>query len=390
MVKTVKRNFKYKYRNYLKMKKTITILLSIFTLFTVQAQGTKFNLVVGTYNRTCESKGIYVYEFDATTGDFKLKYNTENVLNTSYLTVSKDAKFVYAVNQNSGANESGVSAFAYTKSSGKLDFLNRQSVADGPCYIINDDMNVITANYTSGTISVFGKQAEGTILPSKQVLQHQGKGINAKRQEAPHAHMVCFSPDHKFVLATDLGTDKVYSYQYNPNSEKEVLVLKDTMVVKAGSGPRHFIFGNDGKYVYLLQELDGTLTSYSYAKGKLTKVSETTVIPKDFVGEIGAADIHISPDGKFLYATNRGTANDITTFKVLKEGKLEHVAQTSTLGKGPRNFAIDPTGKFVLIGHQFSDEIVIFKRDIKTGMLTPTGKKIDICSPVCLVFTKAE
>lgn len=369
------------------MKNSFAILLSIFTLFIVQAQDAKFNLVVGTYNRTCESKGIYVYEFDSETGYFKLKNNTENVLNSSYLTISKDNKFVYTVNQN-GPKESGVSAFGYNSTSGKLDFINRQSVADGPCYIINNDKNVITANYTSGSISVFGKNPDGSINPLNQEIQHTGKGINLKRQEAPHAHMVSFSPDNKYVLATDLGTDKVYSYQYNSNSEKETLVLKDTVNVKSGSGPRHFIFSKDGKYVYLLQELDGTLTSYAYANGKLTKVSENTVVGTDFIGDIGAADIHISPDGKFLYATNRGTANDISTFKILKKGKLEFIGRTSTLGKGPRNFAIDPTGNFLLVGHQFSNEIVIFKRDKKTGILTPITKKIELCSPVCLVFTK--
>jgi 6-phosphogluconolactonase len=180
----------------------------------------------------------------------------------------------------------------------------------------------------------------------------------------------------------------VYLYQNNPNSATEVLKLKSSMDVKPGSGPRHLIFSKDGKYVYVLQELDGTITSFSYANGILNKVSETTVVASDFKGDIGAADIHISPDGKFLYATNRGTANDISAFKMLKNGKLEFVQRTSTLGKGPRNFTIDPTGNFLLVGHQYTNDIVIFKRDKKTGSITATGKKIELCSPVCLVFTK--
>jgi 6-phosphogluconolactonase len=369
------------------MNKIIIILLSFFALTTLQAQENKLNLIVGTYTKSCDSKGIYVYEFDSNTGGFILKSNTENILNPSYLTVSIDNKFIYSVSEND--KKSSVSAFGFNSKTGKLNFLNYQDPkGQNPCYIINDDKNVITANYSSGNISVLGKNSDGSIGAVKQVVQHTGKSLNAKRQEAPHAHMVYFSPDKKYVLATDLGTDKVYSYQYDSNSATEVLQLKNSIDVKAGSGPRHLIFSKDGKYVYVLQELDGTITSFSYVKGLLKKVSETTVVATDFKGDIGAADIHISPDGKFLYATNRGTANDISAFKIFKNGKLEFVQRTSTLGKGPRNFNIDPTGNFLLVGHQYTNEIVIFKRDKTTGMLINTGKKIDLCSPVCLVFTK--
>lgn len=369
------------------MKNTVTILLSILALTTLQAQKNKLNLIVGTYTKSCESKGIYVYEFDSKTGNFSLKSNTENILNPSYLTVSNDNKFVYSVSEND--KKSSVSAFGFNSKSGILDFINYQNPNGlNPCYIINDEKNVITANYSSGSISVLGKNNDGSIGAVKQVVQHTGKSINAKRQEASHAHMVCFSPDKKYVLANDLGTDKVYLYEYNPNTATEVLTLKSSIDVKPGSGPRHLIFSKDGKYVYVLQELDGTITSFSYADGMLKKVSETTVVASDFKGDIGAADIHISPDGKFLYATNRGTANDISAFKILKNGKLEFVQRTSTLGKGPRNFNIDPTGNFLLVGNQYTNTIVIFKRDKKSGMLTDTGKKIELCSPVCLVFTK--
>ena len=369
------------------MKNSLVILLFIFTLVSLQAQENKLNLIVGTYTKSCDSKGIYVYEFDSKTGNFSLKNNTENIFNPSYLTVSNDNKFVYSVSEND--KKSSVSAFGFNSKSGKLDFINYQNPNGlNPCYIINDDKNVITANYSSGSISVLGKNSDASIGEVKQLVQHTGTSINAKRQEAPHAHMVHFSPDKKYVLANDLGTDKVYVYQYNPNSATEVLQLKNKIDVKPGSGPRHLTFSKDGKFVYLLQELDGTITSFSYADGILNKVSETTVVASDFIGDIGAADIHISPDGKFLYATNRVTANDISVFKTFKKGKLKLVQRTSTLGKGPRNFTIDPTGNFLLVGHQYTNDIVIFKIDKKTGSLTATGKKIELCSPVCLVFTK--
>ncbi len=369
------------------MKKPFAVVLLIFIFTSVQAQKNKFNLLIGTYTQSCDSKGIYVYEFDSKTGDFSFKNATEKVINPSYLTVSKDNNFVYSVNEF-GA-ESTVSSFSYDPASGKLELINKQSSKGAdPCYIINDEKNVIVANYSGGNIAVFGKNNDGSLAEAKQVIQHYGKGINAQRQEGPHVHMVHFSPDRKFVLSNDLGNDKVYSYAYNPKAASTVLELKDSISVKSGSGPRHLTFSKNGKFVYLLQELDGALTVFSYSNGILKKIDETTILAKDFKGTFSSADIHISPDGKFLYASNRGEANNITIFKIQKNGKLVLKGETSTLGKGPRNFAIDPTGNFLLVAHQYTNDVVIFKRSKKTGLLTNTGEKIALCSPVCLVFTK--
>ena len=369
------------------MKNFHVFLCFFFTAMGMQAQNKKLNLIIGTYTNKCDSKGFYIYEFDAKTGDSNYKNATENVINPSYLSVSDDSKVVYAVNEN-GVN-STISSFKYDHFAAKLTFLNKQKAeGEDPCYIINDDKNVITANYSSGNLSVFGIHNDGSINNVKQSVQHLGKGINAQRQKSPHAHMVYFSPDKKYVLATNLGNDKVYSYTYNADAAKKVLTIKDTLSVKAGGGPRHLTFSKDGKHVYVLQELDGSIAVCSFTDGMLKKVEDVTIIAKDFTGIIGAADIEISPDGKFLYATNRGTANTISIFKILKSGKLESIEQTSTLGKTPRNFAIDPNGNFLIVANQNSNEVIIFKRNKKTGKLTDTGKKISLCSPVCLVFVK--
>jgi 6-phosphogluconolactonase len=368
--------------------KNILLSFLILPLFlTAQVQITKFNLLIGTFTNKCDSKGIYVYEFDAEKGDFKFKNATDNVISPGFLTVSEDNKYVYSV--NSDADKSAVSAFGFEPKTGKLNFINKEYTrGENPCYIINDDKNVITANYTGGSVSVFGKNNDGSLTELKQLMQHQGKGPNAKRQDKSHLHLVQFSPDKKYVLGTDLGTDKVYLYKYFPNSVKTPLTLKDSVVVKAGSGPRHLTFSKNGKYLYLLQELDGTVSVFKYKNGNMKLVQETSVLSDGFNQSFTAADIHISPDERFLYATNRKEANDISCFKILKNGKLEFVSRTSTLGDGPRNFAIDPTGNFLLVGHQFSNDVVVFKRDKATGLLTDTGKRIELCSPVCLVFTK--
>lgn len=369
------------------MKRLYIVLFSALAFTTSQAQN-KFNLLVGTYTNTCESKGIYVYEFDAVSGDFKLKNSSENVVSPSYLSVSADNKFVYAVNEN--GTQSTASAFGYDSKSGKLTFLDKNdALGADPCHLINDDKNVIIANYSGGSIAVFKKKPDGGITKVQQLVQHEGKGPNAARQEKAHVHMVVFSPDKKFVLSNDLGLDKVFIYKYNPNSKNEILTLKESVDVKPGSGPRHLTFSKDGKFVYLVQELDATLTTFSYDKsGSLKVIAETSILPKDFKGGTGAAAIKISPDGKFLYVTDRVDANNISVYQIQKDGKIKFVEQQSTLGKGPRDFAIDPTGNYLLVGHQYTNNIVVLKRDKTTGKLTDTGKKIELCSPVGLVFTK--
>ncbi len=370
------------------MKKYPSVVFALLFSISFFAQQSKLNLIIGTYTNKCDSKGVYVYEFDTNTGNFTLQSESVPTDSPSYLAVSKDNKFVYTV--NSDAANSAVTAFGFDAKTGKLNFLNKEKTNGvNPCFIINDDKTVITANYSGGNVSVFDKNSDGTVTALKQLVQHEGKGPNAKRQEKAHLHMVQFSPDHNYVLATDLGTDKVYSYAYSPNANQP-LELKYTIDVKAGSGPRHFTFSKDGKKAYLLQELDGTVSVFNYKKGNLKLIQETTVLSDGFNQSFTAADIHISPDERFLYATNRKEANDISCFKILKNGKLEFVSRTSTLGDGPRNFAIDPTGNFLLVGHQFSNGVVIFKRDKATGLLTDTGKRIDLCSPVCLVFTGKE
>ena len=367
------------------MKKYFALICSTLFFMNVNAQEKHVNLLIGTYTNSCESKGIYVYDFNTETAEFKLKNSAENVINPSYLAVSKDNKFIYSVNEN--GKDSNISAFHYNTKTGKIDFINRQSSEGAdPCFIMNDDKNVLVANYSGGTISVFKKNKKGGINQAAQVVKHEGKSANEKRQESPHVHMVQFSPDKKFVLANDLGTDRIYIYKYNADSDKEILTFKDTVPIKTGSGSRHLTFSNDGKFVYLLQELDGTLTVFAYADGKLNKIQETTVVAKGFTGENSAADIHISADGKFLYATNRGEANTISLFAIDGKGKLTHKNTIPTGGNGPRNFTIDPTGKFVLVAHQYSNDVIVFSRNAETGELVNTGKKLELCAPVCLVF----
>ncbi|WP_442590090.1 lactonase family protein [Pedobacter sp. AW31-3R] len=367
------------------MKTTLSLLAIMIGTFTATAQKPNYNLLIGTYTQPGVSEGIYVYDFDTKTAGFKANTVEKNTINPSFLTLSPDQHFVYAVNED--GKDSKVSAFSFDAAAGKLSALNTQK-AEGtdPCYLIADEVNVIIANYSSGSIAVFGKDASGALLPAKQVIQHTGSSIDTARQKSAHVHMVKFTPDHKYILSNDLGEDKVYIYAYDKDAEENVLVAKDSINVKPGSGPRHITFSPDGKYAYLIQEMQGDLTVFSYHNGSLTKIQETTIVDKNFKGEMGSADIQISADGKFLYASNRGEANDITVFAIQKNGKLVYRSRTSTEGKGPRAFVIDPSGNWLLVGHQYTNNVVIFKRNKATGAITDTGKRIDVGAPVCFVF----
>ena len=201
--------------------------------------------------------------------------------------------------------------------------------------------------------------------------------------------MVYFSPDKNYVFATDLGADKLYVYKYNSDAEhNNILLLADSIDLKPASGPRHISFNPNGIFFYVLQELDATLTVFSYINGKIEKIQETSIQPKDFTGSNSAAHIEVTKDGKYLYATNRGDANTISVFKVHANGRINPVQELYVQGEGPRNFAIDPKGNFLLVANQYTNDVIVFKRDKTTGMLSDTGKCIQLCSPVCLVFTK--
>lgn len=347
-----------------------------------------YNLIVGTYTAPGKSEGIYTYDFEGATGNTSLKNITKGIANPSYLAISPDKKYAYAVNEI--GDKSSVSAFKYEAKSGKLTFLNKvDSHGADPCFIIADAQNVLVANYSGGSLAMFSRNADGSLSDAMQVIKHTGKSIDPKgRQESAHVHMVKFTPDHQYLVVNDLGEDQTYIYNYNPTGKNQTLVEKSVIKTNVGTGPRHIVFSPNGKFAYLVHEFNGSITTFEYKEGMLTKTQEIGTTPKDFKGAVDAADIHVSEDGKFLYETNRGDANSISAFAILPTGKLQLIETLSTLGKGPRNFTIDPSGKFLLVGHQYTNNVVIFNRDTKTGKLKDSGKRINVGAPVCLVFDK--
>lgn len=358
------------------------LLLSLLLALSQVFQAQSYRFLVGTYTSPGKSQGIYTYVLDGKTGVVTQKSVTTGVSNPSYLCLSSDKKFVYSVNESSEG--SAANAFAFDEASGKLTLLNRSLTnGKGPCFISCTKNHVFTANYGGGSLSVFARNADGSLSDLKQKIQHVGSSVNLERQAEPHVHQIVIN--NNFVFTNDLGTDQVTVYQYHPKAVSNVLTSWDTLNVKPGSGPRHLAFSRDGKKAYLVQELDGTVSVLSVKNGTLELLQEISLMSEPNQ-KAWAADIHLSPDGKFLYATNRAPANNITCFYVLPNGRLENLFQVSTRGDGPRNFAITPDGKYVLVAHQFSNNIVIFERDKKTGALTDTGERIDVGAPVCVVF----
>lgn len=382
------------------MKKLLLIIALLSPAFTF-AQHKKpipstFDLLIGTYT-SGTSKGIYVYRFYTETG--KLSYLSEftNVDNTaisnpSYLCVADNDKFVYAVNENAKGE---VCAYTFEPKSGKLAFINKQtSAGSSPCYVSVDkaQRNVFVANYSSGSLAVLPVNKDGSLNPPSQVIQDSGTGVNKDRQEGPHVHTAVLAPNEKYLLYTDLGTDKLNVYRYHASKTPPLTPADPSYVsVAPGNGPRHMAFSIDNKYLYLVQEMGGVINAYNYDNGKLTQIQSLSMLAPNFKGQVGAADIHVSPDGRFLYASNRGDANDIVVYAINADnGQLTFVSRSSSLGKGPRNFVIDPTGKYLLVANQNSDSIYVYKINQKTGSLTGIVANLNIGNPVCLKLVGAE
>jgi 6-phosphogluconolactonase len=349
-----------------------------------------YDLVIGTYTKGT-SKGIIVYRFYVETGKLAYLSEIDDVSNPSYLCLSKDNKYIYAVNED-GKN-GGVSAFTFEPNVGTMKFLNRQSSAGAdPCYIAVDEdrKNVFVANYSSGSLAVLPIKADGSLAAPSQVIQDKGKGPDTARQNGPHVHIAYFSPDEKYLLYNDLGTDKMNITRYHP-SKPEPLTPEESVSVKPGNGPRHLVFSNNHKNLYLLQEMGSNINVYDYSGGKVKEIQTIGLLPEGFKGTHGAAAIHITPDGQYLYATDRLDASGILIYWIdPSNGRLALVGRQSTFGKNPRDFAIDPTGHYLLVANQDSDNILVFRINPKTGMLSVTPNTVTVGNPVCLKFTPAE
>lgn len=349
-------------------------------------------MFVGTYTQK-GSKGIYVYRFNTASGKAELVSNTDSASNPSFLVLSPDKKFVYAVNETGGKKPGMVSAYGFDKSTGRLSFINQQPAGgDAPCHLAvsKDGKWVTVANYTGGNLSALGVNDDGSLKPFSQVIQHEGGSVNKQRQEKPHVHATVFSPKEDYLFTPDLGTDRINIYKFDASDNKPLSPAQPAYVsASPGNGPRHITFHPNGKFAYVIEELSGTVTGYRYNHGKLALIQNVATHPAGFKGVIGSAEVQVSPDGKFLYASNRGDENNLAIFSINPaNGKLQLKGYQPTLGKTPRHFIIDPSGNYLFAANQNTDNIVIFKRNRQTGLLQPTADQIKVSMPVCVQLVK--
>jgi len=366
------------------------LLLGMATNF---CSAQKMYLLAGTYTGT-GSRGIYVYSFDDRDGHTTLLGSTDTASNPSFVVFSHDHRFVYAVNETHGDDPGRVSAYAFNTRTGALRFINsRPSRGDDPCHLAvsGDDRWLTVANYTSGSAAAFPLEKDGSIGANAAFIQDSGSSVNPDRQASAHVHETVFSPDGRYLFTPDLGADKIMIYRFIP-SRKDPLVPAAIPFLKipAGYGPRHLIFSKDKNIAYVICELKGMVLVYHYGDGKFRKVQEIAAHPEGYNGVMGSAELGLAPDGKFLYASNRGDENTITIFSVNPvTGVLKTAGYQTVEGVMPRNFILDPSGRFLLVANQGSDNIVIFKRNAKSGLLSPLSDQIHVAKPVCLQMIPA-
>ncbi len=349
---------------------------------------------VGTYT-SGKSEGIYLYRLNLDDGELVRVGVTGGVNNPSYLTLDRARRFLYTVEETEefeGAKSGAVSAFTIGRTDGSLRFINRQASQGGaPCYVTADNAGrfVLVANYSGGNVAALSVMKGGGLGKTSDVKQDSGSGPNSERQEGPHAHCVVLDPSNRHAYSCDLGTDKVMIYDFDSRRGRLAPASQPFVSLKPGAGPRHLTFDRAGRHAYVLNELDSTVTAFARerASGALRELKTYSMLPADFKGENTGADIHLTPDGRFLYCSNRGH-DSIALFRVdARAVVLEAAGHTPTTGKTPRNFAVDPTGRFLLVANQRSDNVVTFRIDASTGALTQTGHAAEIPSPVCLKLT---
>ena len=356
-----------------------------------ESDGNEYLVYLGTWYTLEESPGIYAYRFNTTTGELLSLGVAAKTPNSDFLAVHPNGRFIYATCEKLGT----VAASAIDKSTGKLTFLNKIDAGGADPTHIDIDLTgraVGVANYTGGSVSVLSINEDGRLHEISAIVHHTGSSINPERQQGPHPHSVNFSPDNRFVVAVDLGADKLFIYRYDATVGSLVANDLTSVTVNPGAGPRHFSFHPTGRFAYVINEFDSTVTVFSYdaQHGALEELQTISTLPKGFTGTNFCAEVSVHPSGRFLYGSNRGH-NSIVVFSIDSDkGTLTLVEIVSSQGKWPRNFRIDPTGRYLVNANRDSNNVIVFHIDQGSGRLTPTGQVLEIESPVCVRFVPLD
>jgi len=358
---------------------------------TAAAADRDYLVYVGTNVGGEQAATIYLYRLHSTTGELTPVSVQRGGAQPSYLTMDAARRHLYAVSEtgtfHGQANSGGVSAFAVNPTSGALTLLDQQpSLGASPCYISLDHTgkNALVANYAGGSVSLLPLRPDGQLAPPAATDQHQPPLGPHKNQDHAHAHCFITAPDNRYAFAVDLGTDKVYGYQLDATGGQLRPLPGPAFVAQPGAGPRHLTFHPEGHWAYLENELNSTVTALAYdaQAGTFREIQTLSTLPAGFTGENSGADVHVSPDGRFLYTSNRGD-NSLAVFSIAPaDGRLSLVQHVSTQGQTPRNFALDPSGRLLLVANQNSDNIFTYRVNKQSGKLTPTEQSVSLPSPM--------
>ncbi|QDU07796.1 lactonase family protein [Gimesia aquarii] len=336
---------------------------------------------------------IHAYQLNPETGELKLVQRTTDVEHPFFLAVSPDNKYLYSIHapgKFGGKENEYVAAYELLGRTGKLKLLNRQSsLGTASCYLDIDKSGkaVVVANYSSGSVASLPVKEDGSLEEAASFIQHTGSSVNPARQKEPHAHSIVVSPDQKFVYAADLGLDKVLAYALDPKTAKLSESPQPFVRTLPGAGPRHLTFHPNGKHLYVINELKNSISEFDYDPKTGTLIERQTIstVPEDFEGTSHTADLKITPDGRFLYGTNRGH-DSIAAYRIDDQGQLTLLGIEPSLGKGPQNLAITADGKFLLCANMPGNNVVVFRIGKETGGLTPVGEPVSVPSPSCIMI----
>jgi len=378
---------------YLALLLPCSVVVLLYAAISVASSDKSLLFYVGTYTRT-DSKGIYAFRMDKATGALTSLGLAAETSNPSFLAVDPAGRFLFAVGESNNFNGKpggAVSAFGINREYGKLTLLNQASSGGGgPCHVAVDRLgkHALVANYNGGNVSVLPISTDGKLGDSTAFIQHQGSSVNPQRQAGPHAHGVYLDAGNNIAVVADLGLDQLVVYRFDP--AKGTLTANDPPFAKVrpGAGPRHFAFHPNGRFAFVINELDSTLTTFEYEPNRAVfkELATVSTLPADFNARSYTAEVFVHPSGKFVYGSNRG-ADTIAILAVDQTtGALTNVGWEPTQGRTPCNFAIDPSGQYLLAANQDSRSIVVFKIDQQTGKLSSIGQKAEVDSPVCITF----
>lgn len=369
----------------LMVKKAILLLIFLCWYRMGFNQIPSLDLLVGTYTNAVPDTGVFLFSFDTVSGNLVKKAWANQLVNPSFLTVHASSKVVYACTDTKLPSKGSLTGLELPKGTNQFIVLGKQgSEGENPVFVSSAEQWVFVANYNEGNIAAMEIRSDFTLNSCSQKIQLQGKSVHPKRQEKAHPHAIYFSRNNKYALVPDLGSDLIRVFEVNLHSSQPLKERSDlNHISPSGSGPRHMVFHPNGKWLYGIEELSGTVTFFSFKRGRLKPIQRLSTY-SSILNEYSGADIHCTPDGKFLYCSNR-IENSLAIFKIdTRRGDLSLVGHQKTNGEVPRNFTIHPSGKFLIVANQGSNSLVVFKLNPQTGKLIQVAEPMYVTRPSCL------